>query len=155
MPHRCNHKLPSRLAGAPRAHHSADTAGVLDPADLYRVMAVMVIGFVGYILLDVLRVTIDKDARLREGKRPNGGSAGGFHGFSISERVQPVLLVTTVTLLHCRRAPEIQRYSWAPMMVQWVGGIDVVRIFHRINALVLTAVLLYHVGNAVYRLITN
>ena len=84
------------------------------------------------------------------------GSTDGFHRFSISERVQHLLLVTTVTLLALTGLPQkFSSTDWAPIMVQWMGGIDVVRIIHRINAFVLTAGVLYHVGNAVYRLITK
>ena len=79
-----------------------------------------------------------------------------FSRFSLSERIQHGLLLTTVTLLALTGLP--QKYSsleWARPMVELMGGIYVVRIIHRVSATILTLGVLYHVLYGLYRLLVK
>lgn len=79
-----------------------------------------------------------------------------FSRFSLSERIQHVLLLTTVTLLALTGLP--QKYSsleWARPMVELMGGIYVVRVIHRVSATILTLGVLYHVLYGLYRLLVK
>lgn len=63
------------------------------------------------------------------------GIPDNFNRFSISERLQHLILITTVTFLALTGLPQkFSSTAWAPVMVQWLGGIDVLRVIHRINA---------------------
>ena len=79
-----------------------------------------------------------------------------FVRFSLSDRVQHLLIVVTVSLLALTGLP--QKYSsleWAKTLVSALGGIDVVRTIHHVNAFVLGITCLYHVGKGLYRLLVR
>ncbi len=77
-----------------------------------------------------------------------------FLRFSVSDRMQHVLVIVTFTLLALTGLP--QKYSnldWAKTLVSAMGGIDWVRMIHHLSALVLILTCLYHVVNGAYRLL--
>lgn len=68
-----------------------------------------------------------------------------YERFSLSQRVQHIVLFVSFTLLAITGIP--QKYSslpWAATVVSLMGGIAVVRIIHHINAVILTVGTLYH-----------
>ncbi len=76
-----------------------------------------------------------------------------FVRFSLSDRVQHVVLIVSFSLLGLTGLP--QKYSsmdWAKTLVGAFGGIDNVRTIHHLNAVLLIAVCAYHVGYGLYRL---
>ncbi|NOX60837.1 MAG: hypothetical protein GXP42_02645 [Chloroflexi bacterium] len=73
--------------------------------------------------------------------------------FGLSDRIAHFLVMVSFTMLVITGIP--QKYvpaNWAEVMVLWMGGIERVRIVHRIAALVLIAASIYHVLVAGYNL---
>jgi formate dehydrogenase subunit gamma len=76
-----------------------------------------------------------------------------FIRFSLNDRVQHILLIVSFCILALTGVP--QKYSsmdWAKTLVSLLGGIEIVRIIHHINALLLGSVCIYHIAYALYQL---
>jgi cytochrome b subunit of formate dehydrogenase/mono/diheme cytochrome c family protein len=73
--------------------------------------------------------------------------------FTIDQRVEHVLLLVAFSLLGLTGL--VQKFSQAPIsewLIAIMGGIEMVRIIHRINAILMTAESIYHVAALGYRL---
>lgn len=73
--------------------------------------------------------------------------------FSLNLRIQHIILFVSFTLLAITGIP--QKYAslpWAATMVGLMGGIELVRIIHRISAVILVAGTLYHFVYGLYAL---
>jgi formate dehydrogenase subunit gamma len=76
-----------------------------------------------------------------------------FTRFSLSDRIQHVLLIIGFSLLALTGIP--QTYSsmdWAKVIVSMFGGIDGMRAIHHISAFITGAICLYHLVSGLYRL---
>jgi cytochrome b subunit of formate dehydrogenase len=75
-----------------------------------------------------------------------------FLRFDQWQRIEHILLLTSFTVLVVTGLP--QKYStqlWANWMIEAMGGIETVRIVHRIAAIILMAETIYHFGAVAYR----
>ncbi len=76
-----------------------------------------------------------------------------FVRFSASQRFEHILVLVTFTVLGLTGLP--QRYAghdWAQTMLNWLGGIESVRIVHRIVATILMLECVYHGGVLSYEI---
>jgi cytochrome b subunit of formate dehydrogenase/mono/diheme cytochrome c family protein len=76
-----------------------------------------------------------------------------FLRFTLDQRVEHVLLLVAFSLLGLTGL--IQKFSQAPIsawLIGVLGGIEMVRIIHRINAIIMVAESVYHVAALGYRL---
>jgi cytochrome b subunit of formate dehydrogenase len=76
--------------------------------------------------------------------------------FSLLRRIEHWLQTASFTLLAVTGLP--QRYIDSPIsqaLITWLGGIESVRIIHRISAVVLMLLVVYHLGAALYHWIVN
>lgn len=76
-----------------------------------------------------------------------------FVRFSAAQRFEHILVVVTFTVLGLTGIP--QRYAghaWAQTMLEWMGGIESVRIVHRIMATILMLECIYHGGVLSYEI---
>jgi cytochrome b subunit of formate dehydrogenase len=82
-----------------------------------------------------------------------GAKPASFMRFTIDQRVEHVLLLVAFSLLGLTGL--VQKFSQAPIsewLIAVMGGIEMVRIIHRINAVIMTAESIYHVAALGYRL---
>lgn len=76
--------------------------------------------------------------------------------FSLSERIQHVWLLVTFALLALTGLPQkFPTSDWAPIFIQILGGIYVVRIIHRICAFLLAVGVIYHLVSGIFFLVTK
>lgn len=76
-----------------------------------------------------------------------------YKRFGAGERFEHILAIVTFTGLALTGIP--QKYAgqdWAQTMIGWIGGIESIRILHRIFAVVLMAEVIYHGGIVTYKL---
>jgi len=76
-----------------------------------------------------------------------------YRRFGAAERFEHIVLLVTFTGLALTGIP--QRYAgqeWAQTAINWMGGIESVRIVHRILAAILMAESIYHGGIVTYKL---
>ena len=74
-----------------------------------------------------------------------------YSRFNLSQRLQHWVMTLSFTVLAITGLP--QRYAlagWAEWMIDAMGGIETVRIIHRVSAVVFILVSLYHVVSLVY-----
>jgi len=86
---------------------------------------------------------------IRNGKRY-------FFRFSLAQRVQHVILFTTVIILALTGFP-LRYYDqpWAKPLYEFFGGIEVAPYIHRITGLILLALFLFHTGYWIYLFFKN
>ena len=76
-----------------------------------------------------------------------------YSRFTVAQRLEHWIMALSFTMLTITGLP--QRYAlsdWAEWMISTMGGIETVRIIHRIAAVVFMAVLLYHFIVVVYKI---
>ncbi len=76
-----------------------------------------------------------------------------YKRFNVSDRIEHMLLLVSFTILVITGVP--QKYlpaGWAETMIQLLGGIEFVRIIHRISALVLIIESVYHLFTISYKM---
>ena len=77
-----------------------------------------------------------------------------FLRFSLSDRIQHVLLIIVFALLALTGIPQTFSITdWAKTLVSVFGGIDAMRAIHHVSALILGVIFLYHLLGGLYRLI--
>jgi formate dehydrogenase subunit gamma len=79
-----------------------------------------------------------------------------FERFSLNERIQHILMFVSFALLALTGLP--QKYStvdWARTLTDLLGGIGTLRLIHRVSALVMGGVFIYHVVHGIYGLWTR
>ena len=75
-----------------------------------------------------------------------------YRRFSAGQRVEHILLILSFTVLSITGLPQKYPDSvWGGLMIQWMGGIEFVRIIHRISATVLMAETIYHTFAVTYK----
>jgi len=82
-----------------------------------------------------------------------GAKPARFLRFTIDQRVEHVFLLVAFSLLGLTGL--IQKFAQAPIsdwLIGVLGGIETVRIIHRINAIIMVAIAIYHVAEVGYRL---
>jgi cytochrome b subunit of formate dehydrogenase/mono/diheme cytochrome c family protein len=82
-----------------------------------------------------------------------GARPARFLRFTIDQRVEHVFLLVAFSLLGLTGL--IQKYSQAPIsdwLIGVLGGIEMVRLIHRVNAVIMVAESVYHVAALGYRL---
>ncbi len=87
---------------------------------------------------------MSQDIPLRERK---------YKRFTKSDRIEHMLLLVSFTILVITGIP--QKYApapWAETMIQLMGGIEIVRIIHRISAVVLIIESVYHLFTISYKM---
>jgi len=83
--------------------------------------------------------------RTKTGKKKAGQQGGYFVRFSLSQRVQHiVLIITFVALALTGLAQKYYTAGWANWLILGLGGIEVTRLIHRIFAIVFMGALVYH-----------
>jgi len=74
-----------------------------------------------------------------------------FVRFSLSDRLQHIAIMTSFTILGATGLPQkFSSLDWAAWMVNLMGGIQGIRIVHRINAVILGLAVIYHIVRGVY-----
>ena len=76
-----------------------------------------------------------------------------YRRFNVSDRIEHILLLVSFTILVITGIP--QKYApapWAETMIQLMGGIETVRIIHRISAIVLAIESVYHLFTVSYKM---
>lgn len=74
-----------------------------------------------------------------------------FERLSLNERIQHFLLFVSFTLLAVTGLPlKFHHTDWGSWLYGLVGGITYAPLIHRISAVVMTAVFIYHAGYALY-----
>lgn len=79
-----------------------------------------------------------------------------FRRFALSQRLEHILLITTFTTLAITGLP--QKYAgeaWAEAMIQFMGGIERVRVIHRFAATLMMLETVYHFTVIAYRVIVR
>lgn len=74
--------------------------------------------------------------------------------FTLSDRVQHIVLFTSFSLLSLTGVP--QKYGgmgWAQTMIGWMGGVETARVIHRIAAAILIVAFVYHVVRGLWLLL--
>lgn len=76
--------------------------------------------------------------------------------FSKLRRIEHWLQVTSFTLLALTGLPQKYiNYSISESIISWLGGIETVRIIHRISAALLMLMVVYHLGAAIYHWVVD
>jgi formate dehydrogenase gamma subunit len=92
-------------------------------------------------------------AKVREVQTPEG-SKREYQRFGLFHKIEHWIFMTSFSILGLTGL--VQRYaesSIAELMINWMGGIETVRIIHRISATVMMIMVIYHVGAVGYRTI--
>jgi len=77
---------------------------------------------------------------------------GKYRRFDLFQRVEHALLITSFTLLVVTGLPQkFSSQPWAEWMILAMGGIELVRIVHRIAAVLLIAETMVHFGVLTYK----
>lgn len=83
-------------------------------------------------------------------------SPDSFIRFSLSDRLQHIIILVTFTVLGATGLPQkFSSLEWARWMVSLLGGIEGIRIVHRASAILLGATVIYHVVRELYRMIVK
>lgn len=79
-----------------------------------------------------------------------------FYRFSLIQRVQHIILFTTVIILSLTGFP-LRYYDqpWAKPIYEFFGGIEIAPWIHRITGLVLLALFLFHTGYWIYLFVSR
>ena len=73
--------------------------------------------------------------------------------FSRWDRIEHALLLSSFTVLVITGIPQkFSSYEWANTMITLMGGIETVRVIHRIAAIILMLETIYHFGAVTYKL---
>lgn len=84
-------------------------------------------------------------------KKTRGREA--FQRFTLSQRIEHIILVVAFTGLALTGLPQkFALQPWAETMIAFMGGIERVRIIHRVMAAVLMLETIYHGGVVTYKL---
>lgn len=79
--------------------------------------------------------------------------ATSFSRFDLVQRVQHVILIVAFTGLALTGLPQkFALESWAQAMIAAMGGIEAIRVIHRVLATVLMVEVVYHGGEITYKL---
>jgi formate dehydrogenase gamma subunit len=72
--------------------------------------------------------------------------------FNRWQRLEHLVLLTSFTVLGLTGIPQLFATSgWGPTLIGWMGGIEFIRIVHRVAAVVLMLGTIYHGGVVTYR----
>jgi cytochrome b subunit of formate dehydrogenase len=75
-----------------------------------------------------------------------------YHRFDLWQRIDHILLLTSFTVLGITGIPQMfSVHPWATWMILAMGGIETVRIVHRVAATVLMLGAIYHGGLVTYK----
>ncbi len=83
----------------------------------------------------------------------HGGAPVKYRRFDRWQRIEHALLLSSFTILSITGIP--QKYAgsdWAGVMIALMGGIEVVRVIHRVSAFVLMFETIYHVAAVGYKI---
>ena len=87
---------------------------------------------------------------MSEGTR---GTVGQYRRVDLFQRVEHALLITSFTVLVVTGLPQkFSSQPWAEFMIMAMGGIEWVRIVHRVAAMLLIAETMVHFGVLVYKI---
>ncbi len=76
-----------------------------------------------------------------------------YERFHWTQRIAHVLLLTSFSLLGITGLPQkFSTAGWAQAMVQFFGGIEMVRLIHHISAIVLMFLAIYHILDVGYKI---
>jgi formate dehydrogenase gamma subunit len=76
-----------------------------------------------------------------------------YRRFSLAQRLEHWLMSLSFTVLVVTGLPQrYARAAWAEVMIDLMGGIEAVRIIHRLAAIVFMLVMVYHVVVVAYKL---
>jgi len=88
-----------------------------------------------------------------EAKQSSRQDKDYFVRFSVSQRIQHIILITTfVALAVTGLAQKFYTAGWANWVILSLGGIELTRLIHRIFAVIFMAGLAYHFVIAIYEL---
>ncbi|MBN1563824.1 MAG: c-type cytochrome [Anaerolineae bacterium] len=77
----------------------------------------------------------------------------GYQRFKPSQRFEHIIVILTFTVLALTGIPQkFSSHDWAKSMIDFLGGIESVRIVHRIMATLLVAESIYHGGILSYKI---
>ena len=84
------------------------------------------------------------------------GRERSYPRFSRGQRLQHAILILSFTMLALTGLPQMYAFTRAgEAVIAVLGGIEAVRVVHRIAAIVLMAATLYHVCDVAYRLLVR
>lgn len=76
-----------------------------------------------------------------------------YHRFDLAQRIEHIVLMVSFTVLSVTGLPQLYPLSdWALWMIGAMGGIESVRIIHRVAAVVLMLATIYHGGVVTYKI---
>lgn len=76
--------------------------------------------------------------------------------FTLSQRIEHAVLFLSFTILAVTGLPQkFVGVPWAESMIAVMGGIETVRIIHRVSAIVLMALAIYHVIAVAYKIVVQ
>ena len=81
-----------------------------------------------------------------------GNNGIQYRRFSLFHRIEHWIFITSFSILGLTGL--VQRYADSPVaqtLIHWMGGIESIRIYHRIAATVMMFVTVYHIGAVIYR----
>lgn len=85
-----------------------------------------------------------------------GPTTETFTRFSLSQRIQHILLITSFTLLGLTGLCQLfAQASWAQGFMSLLGGLDGVRRIHHLAGIILIFIFVYHVFNVIFDLIAG
>lgn len=72
--------------------------------------------------------------------------------FRLNDRIEHFLLLTSFTVLGITGIPQMfADTAWGVTLIHWMGGIEFIRIVHRVAAVVLMLETIYHGGTVTYK----
>jgi cytochrome b subunit of formate dehydrogenase len=78
--------------------------------------------------------------------------ARGYVRFTLSQRIEHILLLLSFTILSITGVPQLfVGQDWAVALINGMGGIEFIRIVHRVAAVVLMLETIYHGGVVTYK----
>lgn len=79
-----------------------------------------------------------------------------FRRFALSQRLEHILLISTFTTLAVTGLPQkFSGQAWAEAMIQFMGGIETVRVIHRFAATLMMLETVYHFAVIAYRVVVR
>ena len=85
--------------------------------------------------------------------KPEHNAEKSYVRFSLDQRIEHLLFLISFSILGITGL--VQKYYFAPVsqtLIELMGGIEMTRIIHRINAVIMMAVSIYHIIALLYRL---
>lgn len=80
------------------------------------------------------------------------GTIEEYKRFNLEQRIEHWVFMTSFSVLGLTGL--VQRYAQSSIsqtLISWMGGIETVRIIHRISATIMLLVVVYHLGAVIYR----